>query len=466
MARMLDVGSVKAATGLSACARLGLIAGVALLITPVTAGQEPAPRKTPPTFTKDVAPILQDKCARCHRAKQVGPFPLQTYEQARKRAADIANVAGDGVMPPWKPARGIGPALKHDQSLSPEETAILEAWAAAGAPYGDPQHMPSPTRFTEDWKLGPPDLVLEPAADFPVPASGADLYRCFVVPTNLPRDTYISAIDFRPGNRRVVHHISAYLDTSGAARQRDKAEEGPGYTSFSGPGIPFYEELCFWNAGHDPSHLPKGIALGLPRRSDLILQVHYHPSGKPEVDRTRIGIYFSREPVRQVLHWNSASNFEFKLDPGKSDIEVVGTWFVPTDLEVLAVSPHMHLLGRDVRMSVKYPDGRSIDLISIPDWDPAWQNTYYFQKPIPLPKASIVTVIAHFDNSEHPRNPNKPPKLVKWGFNVTDEMCDGFIAVVKKGQDLVRHPGIDELHELFARQKIRNAQKTMARQPR
>jgi hypothetical protein len=466
VARMLDVGSGGVASCLSVCVRLGLAAWVAWLITPATIGQEPARGERRPTFSKDVAPILQNKCAKCHRPKHVGPFSLETYEQARKRAADIANVAGERVMPPWKPAPGIGPALKHDQSLSLEEIATLEAWAAAGAPQGNPQDMPPPPRFTEDWKLGPPDLVFEPAEAFSVPDSGADVYRCFVVPTNLPRDTYISAIDFQPGNRRVVHHISAYLDTSGVARERDEAEAGPGYTSFSGPGIPLYEELCFWNAGHEPSYLPKEIGLCLPRKSDVILQIHYHPSGKREIDRTRVGVYFSREPVKQVLHWNSASNFEFRLEPGKSSIEVVGTWFVPTDVEVLAVSPHMHLLGRDMRMSVTYPNGRAIDLISIPNWDPAWQNTYYFQKPIPLPKASVVKVVAHFDNSAHPRNPNKPPKLVTWGHSVNDEMCDGFIAVVKKGQDLVRHPGIDELHELFARQKLRSAQKLMARQPR
>ena len=144
----------------------------------------------------------------------------------------------------------------------------------------------------------------------------------------------------------------------------------------------------------------------------------------------------------------------------------MGTWYVPTDVEAIAVSPHMHLLGHDARMSVTYPNGRCLDLISIPDWDPAWQNTYYFQKPIPLPRASVVKVVAHFDNSAHARNPNQPPKLVTWGHGVKDEMCDGFIAVVKKGQDLVRHPGIDELHELFARQKLRNLQKFMARQSR
>jgi hypothetical protein len=431
-------------------------------------GEEPTPGKAkePPTFTRDVAPILQKKCQNCHRRNHVGPFPLETYEQARKRAADIAVVAGDRMMPPWKPAPGVGPKLKHDQSLSAAEIAILEAWAEAGAPQGDPKHMPVVVPMAAGWTLGTPDLVIEPDEDFTIPASGPDLYRCFVVPTNLTRETFITAVDFRPGNRRVVHHISAYIDITGAARERDKAEKGSGYTSFSGPGIPDFEELCFWNAGHEASHLPKGVGIRVPLQADVIIQVHYHPSGKPEVDRTRLGMYFAREPIRQALHWNQASNFEFKLPAGKASTEVEGSWFVPADVEALAVSPHMHMLGRDMRMFVKFPNGRTQDLIHIPNWDPAWQNTYYFSQPIAIPKGSVVKVVAHFDNSAHSRNPTQPPKLVEWGPSVSDEMCDGFIAVVKKGQDLVRDPGIDDLGLIFSKQRLKNAQRQLANQPR
>ena len=429
-------------------------------------GEVPAGVKGPPTFTKDVAIILQKNCQNCHRKGHIGPFALETYEQARKRAADIAVVAGERTMPPWKPAAGVGPKLKHDQSLTPAEIAVLEAWADAGAPEGDPKQMPPPFKAPTDWKLGTPDLVLVPAEDFAIPASGPDVYRCFVVPTNLVRETFVTAIDFRPGNRRVVHHISAYIDTTGAARERDKAEPGPGYASFSGPGIPLFEELCFWNAGHEASHLPKGVGLRLPLQADIIIQVHYHPSGKAEVDRTRLGLYYARDPIRQALHWNQVSNMEFRLPAGKAAIEVEGTWFVPADVEALAVSPHMHMLGHDMRMFVKFPNGRTQDLIHIANWDPAWQNTYYFSQPIAIPKGSVVKVLAHFDNSAHPRNPSQPPKLVKWGPSVSDEMCDGFIAVVKKGQDLVRHPGIDDLGDTFARQRTRNAQKQLVNQAR
>jgi hypothetical protein len=466
VAAMFDVRDGGAGRRWSGPLRFGLAAWIAWLVTPAIMGKEPAAAKAPPTYTRDVAPILHRSCLNCHRRHQVGPFALETYEQARKRASDIASVATDRLMPPWKPAPGVGPKLKHDQSLSAGDIAILEAWAEAGAPEGDPKDLPSAPQFAEGWKLGPPDLVLEPAESFKMPASGPDTYRCFVIPTNLTRDTYISAIDILPGNARVVHHINAFLDTSGAARKKDEAEPGPGYTSFSGPGIESYEDLTFWAAGHEATHLPPGIGQRLPSQSDVILQIHYHPSGKREVDRTRIGVYFSREPVKQALHWSTASNSEFQLPAGDANVEVKASWYIPTDLEVIAVSPHMHLLGRDMRMSVTYPNGRKADLIHIPVWDSSWQSSYYFQKPIPLPQGSILRVIAHFDNSAHSRNPNQPPKSVKWGYGANDEMCEGFIAVVKKGQDLTLPRATDDLAEIFGKQRYRNLMKKMVRQPR
>jgi hypothetical protein len=200
----------------------------------------------------------------------------------------------------------------------------------------------------------------------------------------------------------------------------------------------------------------------LPARSDVILQVHYHPSGKPELDRTRLGIYFCRKPVRQTLHWANATNTSFRLQPGRSSIEVKAAWSVPVDVEALAVTPHMHQLGRDFRMSVTFPGGRSQDLLHIDSWDPNWQNTYYFEKRISLPKGSTVKVVAQYDNSAHPRNPHSPPRLVTWGPDVTDEMCVGYIGVVKKGQDLTRSQDKDDLFEILAKQHVRTIKREQA----
>jgi len=455
---MRKVGNGKAAWRRIAPLRMTLAfcAAWAWAWTPeASAGEKPRSAGPPPTYSKDVAPILQKRCQHCHRRHQIGPFPLETYEQARKRAPDIAGVAADRTMPPWKPARGVGPKLKHDQSLTAEEIVTLEAWADAGAPQGDPKLTPPSPRFDNGWRLGPPDLVLEPAESFAFAADAPDTYRCFVVPTNLAQDTYISAIDLRPGSTRAVHHINAFLDVTGAARTRDEAEPGAGYTSFSGPGIPAFDDLTFWAGGHVPSHLPPGIGQLLPARCDIILQIHYHATGKPEVDRTRIGLYFSREPVKQALHWTTASNSEFVLPAGKPKIEVQSTWYIPTDVQVVAVSPHMHQLGTDMRITAKLPGGKTRDLIHIPHWDPTWQSAYHFQKPLDLPRGAVVTAVAHFDNSAHPRNPHSPPQDVVFGFNADDEMCEGFIAVVKKNQDLTRPRAVDDLASIFQRQNLR-----------
>src|SRR3954453_19243666 len=164
--------------------------------TAILAAEGPPRKSNPPTYTKEVLPILQRRCQNCHRRDQVGPFSLENYEQARKRASDIAAVAGDKSMPPWKPVAGGGPKLKHDPSLTPAEVAVLDAWAEGGAPRGEDRHAPAAAKFTEGWALGTPDLVLEMGEDFAVPASGPDLYRCFVIPTNLRRDVSISAVEF------------------------------------------------------------------------------------------------------------------------------------------------------------------------------------------------------------------------------------------------------------------------------
>ena len=286
-------------------------------------------------------------------------------------------------MPPWKPTAGVGPKLKHDQSLTHAEIAILAAWAEAGAPLGDPKDLPPPPKFAEGWKLGPPDLILEPSEGFPVAASGPDVYRCFVLPTNLARDSYLEAVDYAAGERGAVHHLIAYIDTTGLGRQHDADAPGPGYSAPSGPGVEA-DELSFWTAGSEPHRLPDGVGIRIPAQSDIILQVHYHPHGKAGIDKTRVGLYFARKPVKQALHWNNASSYNFQLPAGADNVEVKASWFVPVDVEVMAVSPHMHMLGHDMHMSVRLPNGRTENLIEIADWDPSWQSAYYFQKPIPL----------------------------------------------------------------------------------
>lgn len=435
---------------------LGFVAWCAVLTTWTMAAGGPAPKVDKPTFTRDVAPILQKHCQTCHRRGQVAPFPLETYEHARKRSSDIATVVAEKRMPPWKPAHGYGPELKDDRSLAPAEIAVLTAWAETGTPQGDPKDLPPPVKYPEGWALGTPDLVLEMAEEYDVPASGPDIYRCFVIPTNLPKGVYLSAVEYRPGNRRVTHHMMAFIDTEGGARARDEADPGPGYTEFTGPGVEVFGDLGGWLAGTDPTHLPEGVGRFFPKKADVILQIHYHPSGRRESDRTQLGFYFSRKPVKQTLHWNNASCPDLVLPAGKARVQVKASWYVPVDVEVLAVTPHMHQLGHDMRVLAILPGGRKQHLIYIPDWDPAWQATYYFDKPVTLPKGSVVHIIGHFDNSAHPRNPHSPPQIVRWGHGVNEEMCIGYIGVVKKGQDLTRGDEKDDLFDIFLQQREKN----------
>ncbi len=222
---------------------------------------------------------------------------------------------------------------------------------------------------------------------------------------------------------------------------------------FSGPGVPTHGDLGGWAPGVEPSFLPDGVGRSLPKKADVIVQVHYHPSGKPETDRTTIGLYFSKKPIQQTLHWNAALNIGMKLPAGRPNTEIKANWQVPVDVTALGIAPHMHLLGRDMTMTATLPDGRNLDLIKINDWDFDWQNNYWFDRPIDLPQGSTLRVIAHFDNSaDNPRNPKSPPVDVKWGEGTTDEMCIGFLAMTKKGQDLTKPGEKDDLNQIFERQ--------------
>ena len=439
--------------------------GCLALLALASHGWSEEPGKIPsksaaPTYARDVRPILQKKCQSCHRRDQVGPFALETYEQARKRSFDIASVTDDRSMPPWKPKPGFGPRLKHDPSLTPAEIAVLNAWAEADAPRGD-HHLGADSEPASlgAWELGKPDLVLTMAEDYAVPATGPDVYRCFVIQSNLPHDVYISAVEYQPGNRRVVHHAMAFLDLQRAGRERDKADPGPGYSSYSGAGVEVDGDLGGFAAGNRVSHLPDGVGRLIQRGADVIIQVHYHPTGKREVDRTRLGLYLCRKPVKQTLHWANANNSRFSLPAGESNIEVKASWFVPVDVEALGVTPHMHQLGSDFRMTATLPNGKVQDLVHIPEWDPSWQNTYYFEKRIDLPKGTMVNIVAHYDNTAHPRNPHSPPRRVTWGPEAADEMCVGYIGVVKKGQDLTLAGEHDDLYQILAQQYLRKVRR-------
>lgn len=395
------------------------------------------------TFNKDVAPILHKHCATCHRPGEVGPFSLLTYKDAARRAGFLKDITASRRMPPWK-AEKQEHAFLDERRLSDAELATLAAWAESGAKEGHPGDLPALPRFTDGWQLGTPDLVIKMKRPFTVPASGRDIYQWFTLPLNLDADKHVAAVEFRPGNRRVVHHVLMYLDSTGAGRKKDP--DGKGWNSFSGPGFLPTGGLGVWVPGLNPRLLPEGLGMLLPRTSDLVMQLHYHPSGKEEVDQSSVGIYFARKPADKLVAGVAALNTRLVIPAGeKRHLITTQTPTLPVDVEVTGIFPHMHLIGREFVAVAHQPDGKTIPLVHIKDWDFNWQNVYFFQKPVSLPRGTIVKVEAYYDNSaENPQNPSTPPRQMRWGEQTTDEMCVLGLQVITKTQDdlkiLIRQP--------------------------
>jgi mono/diheme cytochrome c family protein/thiol-disulfide isomerase/thioredoxin len=382
-----------------------------------------------PSYAHDVAPILNRNCVSCHRSGEIGPMPLGTYAEAKQFAENIAGVTQAKQMPPWKPV-GMAGSFHGERTLTDAQIKTIGAWAKGGAPAGDLKQQPPAPEFTSGWKLGKPDLVLTMPATYKIPASGPDIYRCFVIPTGLAKDQQVVAVEYRVGNNRVAHHCLGFLDTSGAARKKDADESGEGYTSFGGPGFVPTGEVGGWAPGNLPQFLPDGMGKPLDAGSDLVLQMHYHPTGKSEEDKTSVGIYFAKKPVTKRVY-TLPILAQLDIPAGKADYQTSRSFTIPINAEVISVTPHMHLLGRKFSMTANLPDGTKKPIIKIDDWDFNWQDTYTYAKPLHIPKGATVTLNATYDNSaSNPRNPSSPPKAVGWGEQTTDEMCIGFLSFV------------------------------------
>jgi mono/diheme cytochrome c family protein len=383
-----------------------------------------------PTFSRDIAPILYENCVTCHRPGEVAPFSLLTYADAKKRAALLAAVTEKRVMPPWKPKPGHG-AFQNEMRLTDAQIDTLKRWAANGAPEGNPTDLPAPPRFPEGWKLGQPDLILRMDRPFPIPAEGPDVYQHFVFSLGAPKERYLRGIEVRPGNRRVAHHAVGLLDSSGTARRKDAETAEPGYRGMGSPGFLPVGFTPGYVPGQTPRMAEEGTALVLPKGADLVLQMHYHPTGKPETDRTEIGLYFTdKKPTR---HGNIVllGSSDIDIRAGDPAYRVTDEFTLPVAVTVRSIWAHMHLIGKDVRVWAELPNrGGTRDLLWIEDWDFNWQDSYVYREPFRLPAETVIRAEFTFDNSAaNPRNPNHPPKRVLIGENSTDEMAGLIIGV-------------------------------------
>lgn len=386
------------------------------------------------TFTEHVAPIVFQNCTRCHRPGEAAPFALMNYEDTKKRARLIADVTESRLMPPWHAGHGYV-EFSNSRRLTDEQIAVIGAWVKQGAVEGNPAKLPPVPQFTEGWQLGTPDLIVKMSEPFEVKAEGPDIYWNFVLPLNLPEDKWVRAIEFRPQARRVVHHALFFLDTTGEGRKYDARDPKPGYNGISRSNRQF-ESLGGWAVGSEPIPLPPELAYRFPTNSDLVLQTHFHPSGKVESEVSSVGIYFAdKPPTRQFTTLQLPPVFGrlsgMDIPAGASNYVVKDSFVVPIDVEAISVTPHAHYLGKTFLLTATLPNGKQQTLLKIDEWDFKWQEDCAYKDRIKLPKGTRLDAAITYDNSENnPSNPTRPPKRVKWGPMTTDEMAAMTLTVI------------------------------------
>jgi Tfp pilus assembly protein PilF len=388
------------------------------------------------TYYRDIAPILYESCAPCHRPGQPGPFPLLTYEDARRHAGAMAEVTRRRYMPPWLPEPGHG-EFRGERRLTGAQIRAIGEWARAGAPAGSAADAPPPPPLTPEWLLGPPDLVVKAAKPFAMAPDGPDLFWNFILTPSIPGPRYVKAIEIRPGNAR-VHHTNLLVDRARTARRQETA---PG-EGFAGMDLTIETDtfdpdshFLFWKPGGTPWVEPDGMAWRLDPASDLVLNVHLQPSGKHETVQPTVGLYFTdKPPTMHPMLVKLENDHALDIPAGARDFVVADDFRLPVDVDLLAVYPHAHYLGSLLEAFATLPDGSRRWLIRIPQWDVNWQAVYPYRAPVFLPKGTVVSMRFHFDNSAaNPRNPRSPPKRVTGGNQSTDEMGHFWMQVLARG---------------------------------
>jgi hypothetical protein len=406
------------------------------------------------TFSENVAPIIYGNCVTCHRPGEAAPFALLSYEDVKKRGSLIAAVTKSRYMPPWHAAQGYGEFL-DERRLTDAQIETIGEWVKQGMPEGDRARMPKVPQFTEGWHLGKPDLVLEMPAAFEVPASGPDIYRNIVIPSGVTEDKWVRAIEFRPSARRAVHHVILSYVRGGSLAAQDGKDGKPGFSGLAGlavgggPGTQPSGPLGGFAVGSTPAFMPGGIALPLGKGSDIVAQLHFHPTGKVETERSTIGVYFAdTAPERRIFNVGQPGLFGLlsglDIPPGEKNYTIKGTMKIPVDMRAYSVAAHAHYLGKEMKATATLPDGAVKPLLWIQDWDFNWQDRYTYKEPVLLPKGTQLDVTITYDNSaENPHNPSSPPKRVRWGLESFDEMGGvQFVMVTARKEDELVMQGI------------------------
>jgi len=397
------------------------------LLAVVMAGGIAAADAPQVTFSQHVVPLLQQHCQECHRSGGGAPFMLAEYQHVYQRRHKILESVEKRRMPPWKAVPGYGD-LAGERRMSDAEIATLARWVAAGAPEGNPRDLPPPREFTTASAVDAADLVLRPEQAFTVAGRGGDIYRCFSIPTSFPEDRYFTTAVVVPGNPKIVHHMLAMVDPTGVSAGMTTGGVGRdgelGYPCFGGPGFRIDGYLGGWAPGGRPWELPEGVGMLLPKGARVVFQLHYHNAQlTPQADLTELRLKTATGPVQKRLHFMRVGRFNLSIPAGNPRYEIEAGSFVHRSMQLIAIHPHMHMLGREMKVWARMKDESITPLIHINDWDFNWQGFYWFRTPVALPVASWIELTAAWDNSaQNPRNPNKPPRDVSWGERTVDEM--------------------------------------------
>jgi Flp pilus assembly protein TadD len=393
----------------------------------------------PLTFNKDIAPIIFESCSSCHRPGGGAPFDLLTYDDVRRRSRQITVVTESRYMPPWHPAQGRG-EFAGKRALSKAAIEMIAQWHREGSKEGNAGDLPAVRTWPQGWALGPPDLVLEIPEAYELAADGPDVYRNFVLSVPLDNPVQVRALDFNPGNARVVHHAFVLLDPTDTSRRLAEETPGPGFgfvesmqlpNSVVGPGDGGF--FIGWNPGRRVFRGYDDMSWPLDSTYDFVLQLHLQPSGKTERVRPSIALYFAEQPpTRFPLVIGSRSSF-IDIPAGEDDYQFEIQYTLPVDIDVLAVSPHAHYIAKDMQGFAELPDGTKEWLLHIEDWDFNWQEDYRYEPPVFLPKGTRITQRFTFDNSSsNPRNPVSPPRRVVIGESSLDEMGELWFQVLPR----------------------------------
>ena len=399
-----------------------------LLLTLTLPHVEVRASEAPVTYSRQIAPILYKNCSGCHHTGGSGPFPLTSYAEAKRWAATIETVTQSRYMPPWLPEPGHGD-FADSRRMSADEIALLKMWAASGAPEGDSSEAPAPPLYKSDWQLGPPDLVLEVDSSTLIPSSGTDLFRNFILPFPLKQSKWIRAMEIKPGSPRVVHHANLIIDRSETLRRTHPHDWQQGIAGMdvvvdAGEGFDPDGHFLDWKPDSSALVEPSGMAWRLDPGNDLVLNMHLKPTGKVETIRAKIGLYFTLEaptklPILVQLEHDAALN----IPAGDANFIVEDKLTLPEAVDVLAIYPHAHYLGRRLEGWADLPDGTRKDLILIPDWDIDRQSIYRYAAPVSLPVGATIHMRYSYDNSAgNAHNPNSPPIRVTNGNRSVDEM--------------------------------------------